>query len=61
MVGAALLIPCDIRTLKPGDPLTYNGTDYLVLNEQTGLIDEAHITQDLITLFHNLGLTSVTV
>ncbi|CRG91335.1 hypothetical protein PISL3812_08383 [Talaromyces islandicus] len=48
-------------TLKQGDPVTYNGTDFLILNPHTGLIEELHMAQDLITLFHNLGLTSVTV
>lgn len=49
------------RTLKPGDNVTYNGTDFLVLDEKTGLIKEDNVAQDLITLFHNLGLTAVTV
>lgn len=49
------------RTLKPGDPVTYNGTDFLILNKETGLIEELHMAQDLITLFHNLGLTGITV
>ncbi|KKK24330.1 hypothetical protein AOCH_002100, partial [Aspergillus ochraceoroseus] len=48
-------------TLKPGDPVTYNGTDFLLLDPCTGLIEEANIAQDLITFFHNLGLEAVTV
>ncbi|KAK1763058.1 hypothetical protein QBC33DRAFT_623268 [Phialemonium atrogriseum] len=44
-----------------GEPVTYNGTDFLILNECTGLADEADIAGDSLTLFHNLGLTSVTV
>lgn len=49
------------RTLKAGDPVTYNGTDFLILNTETGLIEEVDSAQDLITLFHNLGLTGITV
>jgi hypothetical protein len=48
-------------SLKPGDKMTYNGTDNLVLNSCTGLVDQVDSAQDLITLFHNLGLTSITV
>jgi hypothetical protein len=47
--------------LQPGDPLTYNGTDNLILNPVTGLIDQVDSAQDLITLFHNLGFTSIPV
>ena len=49
------------RRLKTGDPITYNGTDSLVLNKCTGLVDEIDSAQDLISFFHALGLTSVTV
>lgn len=41
--------------------MTYNGTDFLILNQRTGLIEELNVAQDLITLFHNLGLTGITV
>ena len=42
------------RTLKPGDPVTYNGTEYLTLNCD-GLIEEVDSAQDLITFMYNLG------
>ncbi|KAH8647805.1 hypothetical protein BX600DRAFT_503171 [Xylariales sp. PMI_506] len=48
-------------TLKSGDSLTYNGTDSLIINQETGLVDQIDSTQDLITFFHELGLTSITV
>ncbi|KAH8703604.1 hypothetical protein BGW36DRAFT_423159 [Talaromyces proteolyticus] len=48
-------------TLKQGTPVTYNGTDFLILDQCTGLIKEINIAQDLISFFHNLGLTGVTV
>lgn len=47
--------------LKPGDPVTYNGTDFLVLNKCTGLVEEIHMAQDIITFFNALGLTAITV
>ena len=46
---------------EQGDTVTYDGTDFLVLNSCTGLIDEVHSAQDLVTFFHNLGLTGITV
>lgn len=50
-----------VSTLKQGDTVTYDGTDFLVLNSCTGLIDEVHSAQDLVTFLHNLVLTGITV
>ncbi|GJN86138.1 snoaL-like domain-containing protein [Purpureocillium lilacinum] len=47
-------------TLKPGDPVTWNGTDFLVIND-SNLIKEVNIAQDMMELFHVLGMTSVPV
>jgi len=48
------------RTLKPGDPVTWNGTDFLVIND-SNRIKEVNIAQDMMELFHVLGMTSVPV
>ncbi|KAH7141515.1 hypothetical protein B0J13DRAFT_623876 [Dactylonectria estremocensis] len=48
-------------TLETGSAVTYNGTDFIILDDCTGLIKEVHMAQDFITFFHELGLTSVTV
>ncbi|KIN05424.1 hypothetical protein OIDMADRAFT_25981 [Oidiodendron maius Zn] len=48
-------------SLKPGDSLTYNGTDVLTLNPCTGLVNQVDSAQDLLTLFHNLGFTTIPV
>ncbi|KAH6995169.1 hypothetical protein EDB80DRAFT_877044 [Ilyonectria destructans] len=48
-------------TLDPGSPVTYNGTDFLILDDCTGLVKEVHMAQDFITFFHALGLEAVTV
>jgi hypothetical protein len=42
------------RTLKPGDSVTYNGTEYLTL-DCDGLIEEVESAQDLITFMYILG------
>ncbi|KAJ5890134.1 hypothetical protein N7504_010944 [Penicillium tannophilum] len=47
--------------LDAGSSVTYNGTDFLVLDECTGLIREDYIAQDLISCFHVMGLTEITV
>ncbi|KHN95438.1 uncharacterized protein MAM_06715 [Metarhizium album ARSEF 1941] len=47
---------CAPTSLKPGDVVSYNGTDFLVLNECTGLVDEVNIAQDMMNLFHALEL-----
>ncbi|KAJ5692001.1 hypothetical protein N7462_001424 [Penicillium macrosclerotiorum] len=47
--------------LKAGAAVTYNGTDFLVLDDCTGQIREAYIAQDLISYFHAMGLTEITV
>ncbi|KAH8881942.1 hypothetical protein GQ53DRAFT_847874 [Thozetella sp. PMI_491] len=41
--------------LKRGDPVTYNGTDFLTLDPCTGLVVEVAVAQDLISLIVNLG------
>ena len=41
--------------------MTYNGTDSLVLNKCTGLVDEVDSAQDLISLFHNLGVEVLSI
>ncbi len=46
-------------TLAPGSTVTYNGTDSLLLDPSTGLVKEVTIAQDLLTLFHGFGWTSV--
>ncbi|KAJ5927866.1 hypothetical protein N7466_006822 [Penicillium verhagenii] len=47
--------------LAAGSSVTYNGTDFLVLDECTGLIREDYIAQDLITYFHAMGLSEIAV
>ncbi|KAJ5369296.1 uncharacterized protein N7496_009056 [Penicillium cataractarum] len=47
--------------LKAGSSVTYNGTDLLILDECTGLIIHDYIAQDLISYFHAMGLTAITV
>ncbi|KAJ5114164.1 hypothetical protein N7456_002698 [Penicillium angulare] len=47
--------------LKPGSHVTYNGTDFLVLDECTGQVREDYIAQDLISYFHAMGLDAITV
>ncbi|CAH0054158.1 unnamed protein product [Clonostachys solani] len=42
-------------TLKPGDKVSYNGTDFLTIDPCTGLITEVAIAQDLFSLAVNLG------
>ncbi|KAH8896753.1 hypothetical protein GQ53DRAFT_527111 [Thozetella sp. PMI_491] len=41
--------------LKAGDPVTYNGTDFLTLDPSTGLVVEVAVAQDLLTFLDNLG------
>jgi hypothetical protein len=43
------------RTLKKGSEVTYNGTDLMVLNRCSGLIQQVLSAQDFITYFHVLG------
>jgi hypothetical protein len=43
------------RTRKEGDPVTYDGTDFLQLDECNWLIKQVDMAQDYITLYHNLG------
>lgn len=45
--------------LKHGDECTYNGTDFLVLNKETGLVDEVNIAADMLNLLHAMGMRSV--
>ena len=47
------------RTVKPGQRITYNGTDSLVLNKCTGLADEVDSAQDTLSLFKALGHTEI--
>ncbi|KAJ5626446.1 hypothetical protein N7528_003873 [Penicillium herquei] len=47
--------------LSAGSNVTYNGTDFLVLDECTGLIKTDYIAQDLITYFHAMGLDYISV
>ncbi|KAK2596248.1 hypothetical protein QQS21_006340 [Conoideocrella luteorostrata] len=42
-------------TLKAGDAVTYNGTEFLTLDPCTGLVVEVDSAQDLITFMYNLG------
>lgn len=49
------------RTLKEGDYVTYNGTDFLQLDECSGLIKQVDMAQDYITLYYNLGLTEIKI
>ncbi|KAI9152009.1 Transcription elongation factor SPT5 [Paramyrothecium foliicola] len=42
-------------TLKRGDHVTFNGTDFLVINKCTGLVDEVNIAQDLLTFMRRMG------
>lgn len=51
----------DYSPLKQGATVTYNGTDFLVLDSCTGQVREAYIAQDLISYFHAMGLTAITV
>ncbi|KAH7152637.1 hypothetical protein EDB81DRAFT_881604 [Dactylonectria macrodidyma] len=46
--------------LETGSAVTYNGTDFIILDGCTGLVKEVHMAQDFITFFHELGLDSVT-
>jgi hypothetical protein len=45
--------------LKPGDDVTFNGTDFLVLNKCSGQVDEVHIAQDLLTFMRRMGFGMV--
>ncbi|CAI7579153.1 hypothetical protein N7533_006577 [Penicillium manginii] len=47
--------------LKAGAAVTYDGTDFLVLDTCTGLVREVYITQNLLQYFHAMGLTAITV
>lgn len=47
--------------LKPGAEVSYNGSDFLHMDNCTGLIIEDGLTQDLITLFHVMQLGEVSV
>ncbi|PHH93258.1 hypothetical protein CDD83_9528 [Cordyceps sp. RAO-2017] len=47
-------------TLKEGDKVSWNGTDFLVLNDDNRLV-EINIAQDMMELFHALGMTSVPI
>ncbi|KAJ4249097.1 hypothetical protein NW762_012431 [Fusarium torreyae] len=42
-------------TLKAGEYVTYNGTEYLTLDPCTGLVTEVESAQDLISFLYNLG------
>ncbi|KAJ5432825.1 uncharacterized protein N7458_011981 [Penicillium daleae] len=50
-----------LTPLKAGSSVTYNGTDLLLLDECTGLIRNDYIAQDLISYFHAMGLSAITV
>ena len=43
------------RTLEKGSHVAYNGTDIMVLNRCSGLIQQVLSAQDFITYFHVLG------
>ena len=43
------------RALKKGSQVAYNGTDIMVLNRCSGLIQQVLSAQDFITYFHILG------
>ncbi|KFY09575.1 hypothetical protein V492_05434 [Pseudogymnoascus sp. VKM F-4246] len=58
IIGEGFTIP---TPLKQGDHVTYNGTDFLRVDECTGLIKQVDIAQDYVTFFHNLGLTGINV
>jgi hypothetical protein len=47
------------RPLKRGDHVTFNGTDFLVINRCTGLVDEVNIAQDLLTFMRRMGFGTV--
>ncbi|EQK99150.1 hypothetical protein G6O67_003865 [Ophiocordyceps sinensis] len=47
-------------SLKPGDQITWNGTDFLVLNDSNRFV-EINIAQDMLELFHALGVKSVAI
>jgi hypothetical protein len=49
------------RTLGPGAYVTYNGTDFVVLDDCTGQIKEINMAQDFIAYFHELGIKGVMV
>ena len=49
------------RTLKQGAHVTYNGTDFLQLDQCSGLIRQVDMAQDYITLYHNLGLAEIII
>lgn len=46
---------------KPGSSVSVNGTDFLWLDECTGLIKRYDLAQDNISKFHGLGYTSIPV
>jgi hypothetical protein len=48
-------------SLKKGDKVTYDGTDCLILNKETGLIERVDCAQDLLTLFHAMGLPGISI
>jgi hypothetical protein len=43
------------RISKAGSHVAYNGTDIMILNRCTGLIQQVLSVQDFITYFHVLG------
>lgn len=49
------------RTLEEGEYVTYNGTDFLQLDECSKLIKQVDMAQDYITLYHNLGLSEIQI
>jgi hypothetical protein len=49
------------RTLKAGSHVAYNGTDIMILNRCSGLIQQVLSAQDFITYFHVLGTPIGTV
>ncbi|KAJ6001191.1 hypothetical protein N7481_001600 [Penicillium waksmanii] len=59
------ILGADFKTfptpLKAGDPVTYNGTDFLVQDDCTGHIREVYIASDSISYFHTMNLTEITV
>ncbi|VUC30696.1 unnamed protein product [Clonostachys rosea] len=58
LVGENMAIP---TTLDPGAYVTYNGTDFVVLDDCTGQIKEINMAQDFIAFFHELGIKGVMV